>query len=411
VHATGEIVLRHQPRVLRAIAQAARGEGAHALLLAGRSGQGSWAAAAWLAQARLCPAGGGDGCAVCSRVARRTHPDLHWLVPEGVEYRIEAIRDLVHTLGRTPFEAAAHVVVLEDADTLNASNHEAGNALLTMLEEPPGPTLFVLMCERPSLLLPTLRSRSAMVAVPPLTRDALLEVVAATGVSTSDLAARGLTPELISRMARGDAWRAWGLAVGNDALARYQAAMHVAGNLASGRMLPGQAVDLLIAQIDAAGAAAEAIAEREFAAMMERMTQADARSFQSKSNTDGVEQRTRRRARKARTRALRELMTDLAAFYRDLMVVAAGSDGIVTCADQLPTLQSLRTAPAAQRAVAALDAIDEVPLRAEVNNADVSLLLASLCSELSSLAAGRIRARRTLGAGAVTPQGVDLALG
>lgn len=404
-------ILSLQPRVQRSISQSAHGAGAHALLLAGRQGYGTRAAAAWLAQARLCPAGGGDDCDVCQRVARRTHPDMHWMVPEGVEYRIESIRQLVRTLGRTPFEAAAHVVVFEDADTLNAAHHEAGNSLLTMLEEPPGPTLFVLMCERPSLLLPTLQSRSAFVSVPPLSADAVHQVLANAGISASTLAAMGLTMDMVARISRGDAYRALQLATAGPALQHYRSAMHVAAGLASGQLQPMQAVEVLLAAIDEAGSAAQEQAEREFAQMMERMSQSESRSFQAKSNDEGMEHRTRRRVRRARTHTLRTLMDDVASFYRDLLVVASGADHLVSCIDQVQVLEALRATPLAARVVGALDAIDEVPLRAEVNNADVPLLLASLCSELAGLASGRIRARRTIGAGSVTPQGVDLALG
>ncbi len=405
------LVLAAQPRVAQAIAPAGSGDGAHALMLAGAPGYGTRAAARWLARARLCPAGGCDSCDVCGRVDRRSHPDLHWLVAEGVDYTIDAIRELVRTLRKSPFEGAAHVVVLEDADTLSAANHEAGNSLLTILEEPPAPTLFVLMCERPALLLPTLRSRSVVVQVPALDPSALAETLQAAGVSPATLAPLGMTMDSLVRMARGDADRALGLACAGPELARYRAAMQVAAGLASGQLLPASAVDMLLTTIDDAASIAEAQASREFGRMLELMAASEASSFQSKSNPQGIEQRTRRRVRRARTHALRLVMADLAAFHRDLIAVACGSSELIACHDQLPVLTSLAHAPTAQRAVAALDAIAEVPLRADVNNADITLMLASLCAELAAIAGGRVRVRRTMGAGSITPQGVDLALG
>jgi DNA polymerase-3 subunit delta' len=60
--------------------------------------------------------------------------------------------------------------LIADAEELVAqeSSPEAANALLKLLEEPPGDTWFVLTASEPGRLLPTVRSRSTAVFLPPL---------------------------------------------------------------------------------------------------------------------------------------------------------------------------------------------------------------------------------------------------
>ena len=49
------------------------------------------------------------------------------------------------------------------------------NKLLKILEEPPEKTLFILVCERPEKLLPTIISRTQQIRVPRLSEDEIVE--------------------------------------------------------------------------------------------------------------------------------------------------------------------------------------------------------------------------------------------
>ncbi len=57
-------------------------------------------------------------------------------------------------------------------------NQQAANKLLKLLEEPPAKTVFVLACEQPDLLLPTIISRVQIVRLPPLPTNLLAEKIA-----------------------------------------------------------------------------------------------------------------------------------------------------------------------------------------------------------------------------------------
>ena len=102
----------------------------------------------------------GDACLSCPSCRRRrlgTHPDLIVLGPDerGI-IAVAAIRQLLARLSTRPQLAPRRVVQIEAADSLNAA---AQNALLKVVEEPPGSCMFVLQLARLAHLLPTLRSR------------------------------------------------------------------------------------------------------------------------------------------------------------------------------------------------------------------------------------------------------------
>lgn len=87
------------------------------------------------------------------------HPYVKIVVPEKgkTSISIEAIRDLRQfTKLKLPDAHARRVIVIPDADMML---HEAQNALLKLLEEPPTNTFFVLTASSPQKLLDTVRSR------------------------------------------------------------------------------------------------------------------------------------------------------------------------------------------------------------------------------------------------------------
>lgn len=105
-------------------------------------------------------------CRHCRRIAWPEpksdlfHPDFLVLERDlKTATSVEATRSFLRAAQVTPFEAAGQVFVVANAETLSG---EAANALLKVLEEPPGETArhFFLLAPSQFDLLPTLRSRS-----------------------------------------------------------------------------------------------------------------------------------------------------------------------------------------------------------------------------------------------------------
>lgn len=104
-------------------------------------------------------------CAPCRKIAGNHHPDVIHVAPLSSVIRIAQIRSLLQTLTLKPNEAERRVIILSEAQAMNA---EAGNALLKVLEEPPDQTLLVLTANQPSDLLPTVVSRCRHIRFYPL---------------------------------------------------------------------------------------------------------------------------------------------------------------------------------------------------------------------------------------------------
>ncbi|MFH1798109.1 MAG: DNA polymerase III subunit delta' [Candidatus Omnitrophota bacterium] len=118
-------------------------------------------------------------CPTCRRISIFEHPDAAWIKPEkNKAIKIEEIRKVKELLSLKPYESPVNICVIEDAHMMT---QEACNALLKVLEEPPGNSILILITDRKELLLPTVISRCTEVQFRPLsvedTKDIIMEKV------------------------------------------------------------------------------------------------------------------------------------------------------------------------------------------------------------------------------------------
>src|SRR5262249_23049329 len=104
-----------------------------------------------------------ERCSSCRRVDSGFHPDLLTVEPEGVQIRVDRIREALAFAAGRPYESARRVARILRADLLGL---EAGKALLKSLEEPGERVRWILPSARPDQLLTTIRSRCTRVALP-----------------------------------------------------------------------------------------------------------------------------------------------------------------------------------------------------------------------------------------------------
>ena len=140
----------------------------HAYLLTGGSRDSRAALSKRLTAAYLCegaavPCG---VCRACRKVSADTHPDVMRTAPapDKREITVDQIRTLRADAYIRPNEGKRKVYVIDPADAMNPS---AQNALLKVLEEGPAYAAFLLLADRPGLLLDTVRSRCEQLALPP----------------------------------------------------------------------------------------------------------------------------------------------------------------------------------------------------------------------------------------------------
>jgi DNA polymerase-3 subunit delta' len=151
---------------------------AHAYLFSGEAGIGKKMTALALAAAVNCrtpgPAGGCGECPSCRKVAAGGHPDVHLLVPDGEEIKIDQIRQVQADLSLKPFEGEKKTLIVDFADCMNPAS---SNAFLKTLEEPPGDAVIILITALPQSLLPTIRSRCQEIRFQPLPRHTLAQAL------------------------------------------------------------------------------------------------------------------------------------------------------------------------------------------------------------------------------------------
>jgi DNA polymerase-3 subunit delta' len=188
----------------------------HALLFLGREGSGALPMALAFAQYVVCEKKDGNTtdscgvCAACMKAKQLVHPDIHFSYPVipkkagdkpvssdyGAEWRefmeqypygnaydwlqfigaenkqgnitAQECNEINHKLSLKSFESGYKILILWMPEYLG----NEGNKLLKLIEEPPPDTLFLLVAENESLILPTILSRTQLVKIPlPETAD------------------------------------------------------------------------------------------------------------------------------------------------------------------------------------------------------------------------------------------------
>lgn len=359
-----------------------------ALLLHGLRGVGKQRLAHWIAQLRVCERPGAGGpcgaCRPCRLALALEHPDIHWYFPlarpKGVggdrladaleTARAEALAELraqplhpsradelrglylglVQGLRRrahvTPTMARVQVFIIADAEYLvpQESSPEAANALLKLLEEPPGGSRFILTSAEPGRLLPTIRSRSIPLHVSPLPAETVARFL------QEHRGADGATARWAAGLGQGSIGRALGFLPEGDEPGPQEA-------------LRREALTIVEAAL------ADSVATGWSTALA--YSPAGARS-------------------------LVELFAFVEEWVRDVAAVAAGADESVRSQDELPRLRKLVKAAGVvpADAAAALPAVEEARELAR-GNVNPQLIVAGLVRRLRrSLRPPAVAARR-----------------
>jgi DNA polymerase III subunit delta' len=157
------------------------------LLFTGEDGIGKKLFALELAKTLNCRNRSGvdacDECSSCKRISNSTfapftgaddnkermiwseHADVAMVRPYKQIIRVKPMRELEREANFRPFEGAARIFIVEDADYMN---DQAANALLKTLEEPAATVHLILTTTNPMALLATIRSRCQMIRFAPI---------------------------------------------------------------------------------------------------------------------------------------------------------------------------------------------------------------------------------------------------
>lgn len=110
-------------------------------------------------------------------------PDTLIIIPEK-SIGIDEIRTINNFLAKKPMQSAKNIVYLKDAHLMTVF---AQNALLKILEEPPGDSEIYLITDQPDLLLPTILSR---VQISPIAHISHITPISPIGFNLDSLTTR-----------------------------------------------------------------------------------------------------------------------------------------------------------------------------------------------------------------------------
>lgn len=200
-----------QDRAINRLQRAyAAGKLAHAYIFSGLNGVGKFATAREWAKVLLCSekvsytSSDGevsvDSCGVCESCnifESEGHPDFTALYKELIQFTkkgkgkttpvdmpIDVIREfLISKVASRPVVSDSTVFVVSEAERLNNASQ---NALLKVLEEPPGHCFIILICSRMDKLLATTLSRCQVLGFGPVDEERIVEKLSEMGVRPAE---------------------------------------------------------------------------------------------------------------------------------------------------------------------------------------------------------------------------------
>jgi DNA polymerase-3 subunit delta' len=346
-------VLDRHPHARAVLGPAFAGDGpaSHAYLFHGPGGSGKRSTAREFAAALLAE-GAPDPAGVRARVHSGVHPDLTWVSPSGAHEVLVSDIDgpVVTAATRTPFEARRRVFVIERADQLG---DEAANRMLKTLEEPPSYVHLILLTDRVTEVLPTIRSRCQLVRFEPPRLDQIAARIEADGAPVEAAAA-------CARLGLGDAEAASRLASPSGMVLRAAAEAFARAPLA-GRAPGGRPWAELMAAVRAQGEMVRVELEEQARAELELVSKKERKRVDTESSD-----RVRRVRRRVETGALDLALQLVSLWYRDLACLIWDAEDLVAHVDRLTELREDGGCDP-RRLRAAVDLVEETRRRFQLN--------------------------------------------
>ena len=350
-----------------------------AWLITGPPGSGRSTAARLFAATLQCEANGCGKCVSCISVKNGTHPDVHVITPTGLSYGIDDTKDLVREAAMLPSLGQWNIIILEDADRLTT---EAGNALLKAIEEPAKLTMWILCAPSSKDVLITIKSRCRIVSLrtPPAEERAEL-LIKRDGIDKA-------MAHFAAHASLGHVGRAKLLATDEQVRERRSLVLQVPFELKDLPSCFAAAQRLVDAATEDADIATDEMDEKELDNLLRAYGQGAEgvsktkvqrlASSAKKELEDGQKKRYKRITRDRLDLTLQEL----AAFYRDVLVLQTGADLELFHTEMKGSLQRFADSSSINSSIKRLDAV-EATRRMLNSEAAPLLVLESLTVQLA----------------------------
>ncbi len=348
----------------------------HAWLFTGPPGSGRSVAARAFAAALQCVATEA-GCGVCSgchTVLAGTHADVEVVSPAGLSLGVREARELVGRAALAPSGRRWQVMLIEDADRLTEG---AANVLLKAIEEPAARTVWLLCVPSAEDLVITIRSRCRVVAL----RTPPLEAVASVLVERD-----GIDPAMATfaaHAAQGHVGRARRLARDADARSRRQTVLRIPTEVGDVGSCLRAAAALIAATSAEATETTSSLDEAEASSLKEAFGDGGTATGAGRGSSGSaaargatraasaalkdLEGRQKSRATRTQRDALDRALTDLAGFYRDVIVVQLGAQIDLANTDVASQVDGLAAVSSPEATLRRLEAILRCRLMLDAN--------------------------------------------
>ncbi|MEV1062555.1 DNA polymerase III subunit delta' [Streptomyces sp. NPDC050263] len=330
----------------------------HAWLFTGPPGAGRSQAARAFAAALQCVSpdralGGVPGCGFCDGCHTAlvgTHADVSTVAAVGSQILAEDMRDTVRKSYTSPATGRWQIILVEDAERLN---EKSANAVLKAVEEPAPRTVWLICAPSLEDVLPTIRSRCRHLNLRTPSVDAVADML---------VRREGIEPAVAAAAARatqGHVDRARRLATDPAARERRAAVLKlplrvddVGGCLRAAQEL-----------VDAATEDARQLAEERDGKETDELKAAlgAVQGGRMPRGTAGVMKDLEDKQKRRRTRTQRDsldvALTDLTAFYRDVLALQLGSRIAIANADAEDALERLARGGSPEATLRRIEAI------------------------------------------------------
>jgi DNA polymerase-3 subunit delta' len=345
----------------------------HAWLFTGPPGSGRSSAAVAFAQSLICPNNGCGTCSDCNAAKTSGHPDVEIIRTEGLSIKVEEIRELLTRVAWAPSMGGWRVVVMEDADRLTES---AANALLKAIEEPGSRTVWLLCAPTLHDVMPTIRSRCRHLQLRTPSIEAVTQVLINRDKISPDMA------QFVAKVSQGHIGRARYLATNEVARSNRKVIMQLPVQLGS------LAAALQAAQtlVDIATEEAKTSSESRDEIEIEKLQEAYGKGATGRGMATGGSKAVKELEKEQKSRATRMVrdsidgaLLDLAAFYRDVMMVQSGSTEALINSDLSGEVATYSASSLASSSIKKLDAIMEARTHLTMNAAPLATCEALMC--------------------------------
>ncbi|MEU1570284.1 DNA polymerase III subunit delta' [Streptomyces collinus] len=330
----------------------------HAWLFTGPPGAGRNQAARAFAAALQCVSpdralGGSPGCGFCDGCHTAligTHADVTTVAAVGTQILADDMRDTVRKSFTSPANGRWQIILVEDAERLN---EKSANAVLKAVEEPAPRTVWLLCAPSIEDVLPTIRSRCRHLNLSTPRVDAIADMLVRREGIEPDVAAAA------ARATQGHVDRARRLATDPAARARRAAVLRLPLRVED----IGGALKAAQELVDAAAEDAKQLAEETDSKETEELKAAlgAAQGGRMPRGTAGVMKDLEDKQKRRRTRTQRDsldlALTDLTAFYRDVLALQLGSRVAIANADAEDALERLARGSSPESTLRRIEAI------------------------------------------------------